>query len=209
MQKEVIILCQVAYFQRLEKTDGITKVELAKRTGINIGHITHIEKGERNPSHKALRLITNAIGLPYFILTSLYDKEITEDDKKTNMIDHLTYNKVLAIDSYSQFIECPASIPNASVAIKIQDDIMDPILEKGTYAFLELNVPLKNREIGLFKYNDNLLIRKFIIHKDEIILKAENKKYEDIILNKNSNFTIIGKIICQNQKNFDKFLKNT
>ena len=136
--------------------------------------------------------------MPYFILTSLYDKEITEDDKKTNMIDHLTYNKVLAIDSYSQFIECPASIPNASVAIKIQDDTMDPILEKGTYAFLELNVPLRNREIGLFKYNDNLLIRKFIIHKDEIILKAENKKYEDIILNKNSNFTIIGKIICQN-----------
>ena len=114
------------------------------------------------------------------------------------MINHLSYNKVLAIDSYSQFIDCPASIPNASVAIKIQDDSMDPILEKGSYAFLELNVPLKNAEIGLFKYNNQLLIRKFLIHKNEIILKAENKKYENINLDKNSDFTIIGKIICQN-----------
>ena len=65
------------------------------------------------------------------------------------MIEHLTYNKVLAIDSYSQFIECPASIPNASVAIKIQDDTMDPILEKDTYAFLELNVPLK-KKVNIF-----------------------------------------------------------
>ena len=145
-----------------------------------------------------MRSITKAIGLPYFILTSLYDKDITEDDKKTNMIEHLTYNKVLAIDSYSQFIECPASIPNASVAIKIQDDTMEPILEKGTYVFLELNVPLKNGEIGLFNYKDKLLMRKFLIRKDEIILKAENKKYENINLSKNSDFTIVGKIICQN-----------
>ena len=184
--------------QWLEKIGGITKVELSRRTGINIGHITHIEKGERNPSHKALRSITNAIGLPYFILTSLYDKEITEDDKKTNMIDHLTYNKVLAVDSYSQFIECPANIPNASIAIKIQDDTMDPILEKGTYAFLELNVPLKNGEIGLFKYNDELLIRQFLVRKNEIILKAENKKYKNIILDKTTDFTIIGKVFCKN-----------
>ena len=42
---------------KARKAKGMTKTELAKLTDINIGHLTHIEKGERNPSHKALRNI--------------------------------------------------------------------------------------------------------------------------------------------------------
>lgn len=41
---------------KVRKEKGMTKTELAKITGINIGHLTHIEKGERNPSHKALKI---------------------------------------------------------------------------------------------------------------------------------------------------------
>ena len=180
---------------KIRKEQHMTKVELAKRTGINIGHITHIEKGERNPSHKALKSITTALNVPYQIITHLYDKVVTEDDKRCEMINHLSFNKVLAIDSYSNFIDCPSSATNASVALKIQDDAMEPTFKKGTYAFLELNVPLKNKEVGLFEYNGELLVRKFIIRKDDLVLRAENKKYEDINLSEDDNFTIIGKLI--------------
>ena len=180
---------------KIRKEQHMTKVELAKRTGINIGHITHIEKSERNPSHKALKSITTALNVPYQIITHLYDKVVTEDDKRCEMINHLSFNKVLAIDSYSNFIDCPSSATNASVALKIQDDAMEPTFKKGTYAFLELNVPLKNKEVGLFEYNGELLVRKFIIRKDDLVLRAENKKYEDINLSEDDNFTIIGKLI--------------
>ena len=184
---------------KIRKEQHMTKVELAKRTGINIGHITHIEKGERNPSHKALKGITTALNVPYQIITHLYDKVVTEDDKRCEMINHLSFNKVLAIDSYSNFIDCPSSAANASVALKIQDDVMDPTFKKGTYAFLELNVPLKNKDIGLFEYNGEFLIRKFIIRKDSLVLRAENKKYDDIILSEDDDFTIIGRIININK----------
>ena len=180
---------------KIRKEQHMTKVELAKRTGINIGHITHIEKGERNPSHKALKSITTALNVPYQIITHLYDKVVTEDDKRCEMINHLSFNKVLAIDSYSNFIDCPSSAANASVALKIQDDVMDPTFKKGTYAFLELNVPLKNKDIGLFKYNNEFLVRRFIIRKDYLVLRAENKKYDDIKLSEDDDFTIIGRII--------------
>lgn len=116
------------------------------------------------------------------------------------MLKHLSYNKVLAVDSYSNFIECPADIPYASVAIKIQDDVMEPFLSKDSYAFLELNVPLKNREIGLFKYNENIFVRRFIIRKDKLVLRADNKQYGDIELTEDSDFTIIGKVIKNNSK---------
>ena len=32
---------------KIRKDKNMTKVELAKRTGLNIGHLTHIEKDER------------------------------------------------------------------------------------------------------------------------------------------------------------------
>jgi len=184
---------------KIRKEKHMTKVELAKRTKINIGHLTHIEKGERNPSHKALRSITKALGIPYQILSNLYDKDITDEDKRCNMVNHLSYNKVLAIDSYSNFIECPANIPNASVALKIQDDVMEPYLKKGDYGFLELNVPLKNKDIGLFEYNGKFIVRRFIIRKDKLVLRADNKNYSDINLSEDDNFTIIGRLVNSNK----------
>lgn len=180
---------------KIRKEKHMTKVELSRRTNINIGHLTHIEKGERKPSHKALKLITNALDVPYQILSHLYDIQMTEDNKRCNMINHLSYHKLLAIDSYSNFVECPSYASNASVALKIQDDVMEPHFIKGSYAFLELNVPLNNKEVGLFEYNGKFMVRRFIIRKDKLVLRADNKNYNDIDLSENDKFTIIGKII--------------
>ncbi len=180
---------------KIRKEKHMTKVELAKKTDINIGHLTHIEKGERNPSHKALKSITNALDVPYQTLTHLYDKPITEDDTRCKMIEHLSYNKVLAIDSYSNFIDCPSNVPNTSVALKIEDDSMQPYFEKGAYGFLELNVPLRNKDVGLFQYNGRFLVRRFIIRKDKLVLRADNKNYDDIDLTEDSHFIIIGRLL--------------
>ena len=35
---------------RIRKEKKMQKTELAEKTNINIGHLTHIEKEERNPS---------------------------------------------------------------------------------------------------------------------------------------------------------------
>lgn len=180
---------------KIRKEQHMTKVELAKRTGINIGHITHIEKGERHPSHKALMSIASALDVPYQILSHLYDKRITEEIERCDTINHLSYNKVLAIDSYSQFIDCPSSASHASVALKIQDDVMEPTLKKDSYAFLELNVPLKHKDIGLFEYQGNLFVRRFIVRKDKLVLRADNKAYSDIDLSEEDDFIMIGRVI--------------
>ena len=63
---------------KVRKEKGMTKTELAKLTGINIGHLTHIEKGERNPSHKALKNICKALDVPYQQLMYTYDKLLGE-----------------------------------------------------------------------------------------------------------------------------------
>ncbi len=179
---------------KIRKDKNITKVELAKKTKINIGHLTHIEKGERNPSHKALRNICKALKVPYQTLAYMYDKEISPDDKRYKLTNHISYNKVVAVDVISDFIECPPTIPNASIAFKINDNSMEPKLIEGSYAFLELNVPLENRNFGLFKFNGQILLRRFIIRQDALVLRPENKDYPEIFLSENDDFTIIGKV---------------
>jgi len=130
---------------RIRKEKKVSKTDLAKETGINIGHLTHIEKGERNPSHKALRTICKALEVPYQPLMYTYDKYLSDDQEFYKAPNRIAYNKVLAVDSIHSFMECPASLPSAALAIKVPDNSMEPKLPKDVYAFVELNSPLNNR----------------------------------------------------------------
>ncbi len=180
---------------KVRKEKGMTKTELARLTDINIGHLTHIEKGERNPSHKTLKSICKALGVPYQQLMFTYDKTINEEQESYNVMNHIAYNKVLAIDSIGGYIDCPPDVPNSAIAIKVQDDAMSPFLNKDTYVFLEFNTPLNSKEIGLFNLNGQILLRRFIVRKGgKIILRSDNKTIEDINVTDKDSLYIIGKI---------------
>lgn len=180
---------------KARKSKGMTKTELARVTDINIGHLTHIEKGERNPSHKALRNICKALNMPYQPLMFTYDKEINVEQASYNAIDYISCNKILAIDKIGDFIDCPPTVPSAAVAVKMQDNSMEPTFEKNSYVFVELNTPLSSKEYGIFSYNDKILVRKFYSKKGKITLKADNKSFEEIRVSDTDKFYIIGKIL--------------
>jgi len=180
---------------KVRKEKGMTKTELARLTEINIGHLTHIEKGERNPSHKALKKICSALDIPYQQLMYTYDKQLSEEQETYGLIKHIAYNKIPAINKLESYIDCPSSMPSASLAVKLNDSSMEPKLKKGTYAFVELNSLLNNKEVGLFSVNNEILIRRFYEKKGKIILKADNKEIQDIDATNLDNFYIIGKIL--------------
>lgn len=180
---------------KVRKEKGITKTELARLTQINIGHLTHIEKGERNPSHKALKNICRALDIPYQQLMYTYDKQISEEQESYGLINHISYNKVPAVNNVDSFIDCPSSVPSASLAIKINDISMEPSLKKGTYAFVEFNSLLNNKDIGLFSLDNEIIIRRFYNKKNKIILKADNKEVADMDVTNSTSFYIIGKIL--------------
>lgn len=78
----------------IREKKGLSKTSISEVTGINVGHLTHIEKGERNPSQKALRDICRALDIPYQPVSYTYDKELTEEQKRFNLIDSVPYNTV-------------------------------------------------------------------------------------------------------------------
>ena len=180
---------------KARKDKGLTKSELANLTGINVGHLTHIEKGERNPSHKALINICNALNIPYMPLMFTYDKELNAEQEDYNITEHISYNKILAIDNIGAFIDCPSTVPSSAIAIKINDNSMEPTFSKDSYVYVELNSPLNSKDYGVFEYNGEIIIRKFISKKRKIILKADNKNFSEIKPSSDDNFFIIGKIL--------------
>lgn len=181
--------------KKIRKDKNVTQSELSKNTKINLGHITHIENGERNPSYKALKKICKFLKVPYTLLMSIYDKKVTDDQINYKVFDHINYNKIISIDSSYSLIDCPDDMYTASIAIKINNKSMEPTLKINSHAFVELSAPLENKDIGLFLYDDELLIRRFIIRKTSLVLRADNKEIPDIILSENDNFKIIGKIV--------------
>jgi len=178
----------------IRKEKGITKTKLSELTGINIGHLTHIEKGERNPSHKALYSICQALDIPYNELLHTYDKTLTLEQQKNNYIKYISYDKIPAFSNLENYIECPATYANASFAYKVPDESMEPKFPKDSYVFIEKAGLLNNKDYGLFKVNDSYIIRKLLYRKNGIILRTENKELPDIIISDINEFSIIGKI---------------
>ncbi len=179
---------------RIRKEKGLPKTKLSKETGIDIGHLTHIEKGARKPSHKLLKTISQALGVPYEQLFYTYDKELDEKQLEYNYINYINFNKVPAISQIDTFIDCPTNFSNASFAYKMPDVSMNPIIKENSYVFVEINGSIKNKEIGLFRVNDQYYIRKLIYKKGSFILKATSKNFDDIKISNTDDFQIIGKI---------------
>ncbi len=177
---------------------GLSKTNISEVTGINVGHLTHIEKGERNPSQKALRDICRALDIPYQPASYTYDKKLTEDQIRFNLIDSIPYNTVPLVNNVMDMVICPSSIPNASFAFVMNDDSMKSSIPKGSIVFVELNAIPLHREIGLFKYQDTILVRRLVYRKNKLILKSDNLLTKDIIIENGSQFSIIGKVFVEN-----------
>lgn len=179
---------------KIRKEKGISKTELAHKTKINIGHLTHIEKGERNPSHKALRSICYALNVPYKTVADTYDKTLTEEQIDYNYINNVTYNKIPAISQIDTYLECPHDFANASFAFVVPDDGMAPLVKENSYAYIEIDGLVENKDIGLFNYNEHYLIRRLMYKNNKFVLRADNKQYKDITVNSKDTFQIIGKV---------------
>ena len=173
---------------KIRKEKGMTKTELANLTGINIGHLTHIEKGERNPSHKALNI-------PYQQLMYTYDKQLNEDQENYNYVSHVAYDKVLAINDISSFIDCPSSMPGASIAVKVNDTSLEPKYKKGDFVFVEFNVPLANNDITLCSLNGKVMLKKYSNREGKITLSSPDKTIAKIAVKPDDKFYIIGKVL--------------
>lgn len=183
---------------KIRKDKNISKAMLSREAHIDTGHISHIEKGDRTPSHKSLKRICDCLEIPYQPLMYSYDKEFTQEQLDYNIENKICYDKIWAVNKIDSLIQCPTAMSSASLAIRVPDDSMEPLLTSGSYAFVEFNTPLNSKDIGLFNYKNEYLFRKFIVRKNILILRALKNDIPDIKINFNEPLIIIGKVLGTN-----------
>ena len=169
--------------------------DISKITKIDIGHLSHIEKGQRNPSYKTLKLICDALEIPVAQFLNYTGKELNEDQEEYNYIQFIPFNLVPVVD-IKEYVEGPCDTDKNVMAVIVSDDSMEDKYKKNSKVFVELYTPLNHKDIGLFLFNNKILIREFVIKNNNIQLKAYNKEYDDILIDMGKdNFKIIGKIM--------------
>ncbi|MBR3153254.1 MAG: helix-turn-helix domain-containing protein [Clostridia bacterium] len=183
---------------RIREEKEISKTDLATLTGINVGHLTHIEKGERNPSHKALKSICDALKVPYQPLFYTYENELTDEMAEFDLIDSITYDKIPLISSIESYVDVPKNASSASIAFRMKDDSMKGSIPKNTICFLEFNAIPLHKEFGLFKYNNEYLVRRILYKKNKIVLKTDNLFSKDISISSGDELSILGRIYVEN-----------
>ncbi len=185
---------------KIREDKNASKTNIAKETNINVGHLTHIEKGERNPSHKALKALCDSLKVPYQPLMYTYDKKLTQEQLDYEVVNHIKYDSIPMFDNLTGFAKVPQEYASSSICLKVKDNSMAPKFVQDDYVFVEFNTPLNNKDFGLFEYHGEYIIRKFIVRKNDLVLRAEKDEIEDIVVTSKDNFYIIGKVLGKVEK---------
>lgn len=148
------------------------------------GSAHYLQKGD-GEKRKNLVLLVNV-----YDKVTIYGNQVVGD----NFIKHHPYipekhwyelkdNKIQDEDNHSFF------------AIIQNDNSMEGEIKKGDIVcVLEHKYP-ENNEIGLFSVDGKILVRRIKVYGDISILKADNPKYDEIIVHQVKKFKALGKVM--------------
>ncbi|CQR24358.1 phage transcriptional repressor [Streptococcus varani] len=142
--------------------------------------------------------------------TQLEQQNTVEDSKNTVTDNIIPFPKLSTYNYYDQpasagtgqylndlqveTIELPVDY-DADFVIPIYGDSMEPEFHSGDYVFVKLSVNLSDGDIGVFEYYGDAYIKQLLINDEGAFLHSLNSKYDDIQIDADSDFRIIGEII--------------
>ena len=72
---------------------------------------------------------------------------------------------------------------------------MEPDYHSGDYVFVKLSVDLSSGDIGVFELYGDAYIKELVIEDSGAYLHSLNSKYDDISIDSDSDFRIIGEVV--------------
>ncbi|HEM3632573.1 TPA: helix-turn-helix transcriptional regulator [Streptococcus suis] len=140
----------------------------------------------------------------------LEEQNIVENSKNIVADNIIQFPKLFPYDYYDQpasagtgqylndvkveQIELPIEV-NADFVIPIYGDSMEPEYHSGDYVFVKLTYDLSDGDIGVFEYYGDAYIKQLVINDSGAFLHSLNSKYDDIPVDSDSDFRIIGKVV--------------
>ena len=100
-------------------------------------------------------------------------------------------------DSDAEMGVLPSSVvpSGANELVQITGDSMEPLIKKGSEVYLRYQPTVEDGEIAIVRVEDEGVTCKYLFRDGEnIILKSENSKYDDIVVDANK-VSVIGKVL--------------
>ncbi|WP_283262044.1 LexA family transcriptional regulator [Streptococcus dysgalactiae] len=97
-------------------------------------------------------------------------------------------------DVQVETIELPVDY-DADFVIPVYGNSMEPKYHSGDYVFVKLSINLSDGDIGVFEYYGDAYIKQLVINDSGAFLHSLNDKYDDILIDRDSDFRIIGEVI--------------
>lgn len=85
-------------------------------------------------------------------------------------------------------------------ALIVEGNSMAPIINDKDIVVISPNTKVHSGQIGVFRINDEVTIRKFLIEDGKTYLLSENSKYAPIVLEEGNEVTAIGRAVYQLKK---------
>ena len=184
---------------------NLTQEELAKKLNLSRQFICSVEKGVKNFSNAKMAELKK---LYYAAFPHLAENTLkVELLQETNLKD---FNKGIHSQDYTDYATFSGRLmkrtnePNCQNtrygSIIIDSDAMEPAIKKGSRVVFEYqkNVQIIDNEIYIFYYKNELFIRRISKNLTTYTVKADNKSYDDVILNDTmmKDMDIAGRVIA-------------
>ena len=100
-------------------------------------------------------------------------------------------------DSDAEMGVLPSSVvpSGANELVQITGDSMEPLIKKGSEVYLRYQPTVEDGEVAIVRIEDEGVTCKYLFRDGEnIVLKSENSKYDDIVVDANK-VSVIGKVL--------------
>lgn len=204
--------------REIRKKYGMNQTELAEKLGFSRSYIAmvEVEKAQTGgfiPSLDFIRTLANRFGFSRDELEELRDsdkKNYIESKEKAPVHLVRVLNLVSAgkrrgkehPDSAADWIEVNNEVTDPDAfALIVEGDSMEPEFREGEYVVVAPSLRWKDGDYVVVSDSEGgRVLKKIRVSGDHIVLIAENPKYEPIILEKDDDPKVAGKIIRKVKK---------
>lgn len=208
--------------KEIRKKHNINQTELAEKLNFSRSYIAMLET-EKNqiggfiPSLDFIRILARSFSLSRNELEELRDSDKEKYMKKKEKIPvHLVpvLNSISASrllkwgdkeypgDWAEGWVEVDREVTDShAFALRVEGDNMEPEFKEGEYVVIAPSLQWENGDyVVVSDSKGKKTLRKIAVSKDHVVLISENPKYEPVILNRDEDPRVMGKVIRKIKK---------
>lgn len=191
--------------KKIRKQRGLSQKDLAELVNMSAGSIGMYELAQTDPRRSVVKKLAEVLNVEesYFYEYNFFPVETT-NKIISKPISHIGsgscgfgFNNE---DTVTEWFDIPASWIKGDhndyfLCDGVGDSMIDALIANGSILLCKQQTILENGQIGAFVLNGKDYIKKFKKEGDVILLESANSKYENIIVTKNDDFRIVGKVL--------------